>query len=85
MPVERATEFELMGTSPTSIGVRRLGRFQNQSRHRLNRPKMSAHVKVFGCRPMTNGAANSEGRRSKTSKGGNRGKGYVGGAGLMAI
>ena len=39
----------------------------------------SAIVKVFGCRLMTDGAANSAvgGRRSKTSKGGNRGNGYV--------
>jgi hypothetical protein len=45
-------------------------------------------VKVFGCRPMTDGAATSEGwgRRSKTSKGGNRGQGYGGGAArAMAI
>jgi hypothetical protein len=42
---------------------------------------MSAFVKVFGCRPHANGAALSGGRRTKTSKGGNRGKGYVGGAG----
>jgi hypothetical protein len=36
-------------------------------------------VKVFGCRPVTCSATNSAawGRRSKTSKGGNRGKGYV--------
>src|SRR5664280_3073340 len=40
---------------------------------------LSAFVKVFGCRLMTDGAANSAvgGRRSKTSKGGNRGNGYV--------
>jgi hypothetical protein len=33
-------------------------------------------VKVFGCRPVTDGATISAacGRRSKTSKGGNRGK-----------
>src|SRR6266852_1924095 len=29
----------------------------------------SAFVKVFGCRPMTDDAAHSEGRRTKTSKG----------------
>jgi hypothetical protein len=34
-------------------------------------------VKVFGCRPLTEGAASTGGRRRKTSKGGNRGKGYV--------
>jgi hypothetical protein len=38
----------------------------------------SGPVKVFGCRPLTDGAANSGGRRPKTSKGGNRGKGYGG-------
>src|ERR1035437_10665052 len=45
-------------------------------------PCLSAFVKVFGCRPMTDGTANTAvgGRRSKTSKGGNRGKGYGGGA-----
>jgi hypothetical protein len=30
-------------------------------------------VKVFGCRPLTNRAAHSGGRRRKTAKGGNRG------------
>jgi hypothetical protein len=35
----------------------------------------TANVKVFGCRPRANGAALSGGRRTKTSKGGNRGKG----------
>ena len=36
---------------------------------------------------MTNGAGNmaAGGRRSKTSKGGNRGKGFAGDVGLMAI
>jgi hypothetical protein len=33
----------------------------------------SAFVKVFGCRPMTVDATHSEGRRTKTFKGGNRG------------
>jgi len=41
---------------------------------------MSPNVKVFGCRPHANGAELSGGRRPKTSKGGNRGKGYGGGA-----
>ena len=41
---------------------------------------MSAFVKGFGCRPLTEGAASTGGRRRKTSKGGNRGKGYVGDA-----
>jgi len=40
----------------------------------------SAIVKVFGCRPNDDGAAGSEGRRRKTSKGGNRDKGRCGGA-----
>jgi hypothetical protein len=42
----------------------------------------SGYVKVFGCRPMTDGTANTAvgGRRSKTSKGGNRGKRCGGGA-----
>jgi hypothetical protein len=35
---------------------------------------MSAPVKVFGCRPIPDGATASEGRRTKTSKGGNRGR-----------
>jgi hypothetical protein len=39
-----------------------------------------AIVKGFGCRPLTSGAACTGGRRPKASKGGNRGKGYVGGA-----
>jgi hypothetical protein len=30
---------------------------------------MTAYVKVFGCRPLTNGAAHSGGRLTKTSKG----------------
>jgi hypothetical protein len=30
---------------------------------------MSLVVKVFGCRPLTNGSAGTEGRRPKTSKG----------------
>ena len=34
----------------------------------------SASVKVFGCRPLTDGATHSGGRRTKTSKGGNRAK-----------
>src|ERR1700731_2867417 len=38
---------------------------------------MSLFVKVFGCRPCPKDAAYSGGRRPKTSKGGNRGKGYV--------
>ena len=37
-------------------------------------------MKGFGCRPRANGAGDSGGRRPKASKGGNRGKGYVGGA-----
>ena len=41
---------------------------------------MSPSVKGFGCRPLTADAALSGGRRTKTSKGGNRGKGYAGGA-----
>jgi hypothetical protein len=43
-------------------------------RRRLLHPLTAAIVKVFGCRPLTDGAANSGGRRAKTSKGGNRGK-----------
>ena len=35
----------------------------------------SGPVKVFGCRPLTNGSAGTEGRRPKTSKGGNRAEG----------
>ena len=38
---------------------------------------MSSVVKVFGCRPHEGGAAYTGGRRPKTSKGGNRGRGYV--------
>jgi hypothetical protein len=34
----------------------------------------SAPVKVFGCRPLTNHATPCGGRRTKTSKGGNRGR-----------
>jgi hypothetical protein len=39
---------------------------------------MSLPVKVFGCRPLTEGAACMGGRRRKTSKGGNRGEGRRG-------
>ena len=43
-------------------------------------------VKVFGCRPLTNEVACSGGRRTKTSKGGNRAKGERGsGACAMGI
>jgi hypothetical protein len=38
----------------------------------------AAYVKVFGCRPLTEGAARMGGRRRKTSKGGNRGEGRRG-------
>jgi hypothetical protein len=41
---------------------------------------MSLIVKVFGCRPLTDGAARMGGRRRKTSKGGNRGKRDEGGS-----
>jgi hypothetical protein len=44
---------------------------------------MSATVKVFGCRPMTDGATGSEGRRAKTSKGGNRENGRWVGAAIV--
>ena len=37
-------------------------------------------MKIFGCRPLTNDAAGSGGRRTKISNGGNRGKGYSGGS-----
>jgi hypothetical protein len=37
-------------------------------------------VKGFGCRPLTNRAARSSGRRPKASRGGNRGWGTCGGA-----
>jgi hypothetical protein len=39
---------------------------------------MSAIVKIFGCRPHANDAARAAGRRTKISKGGNRGKRYGG-------
>jgi hypothetical protein len=44
---------------------------------------VAAIVKGFGCRPMTDGAANSAagGRRTKASKERNRGKGYEMGCG----
>src|SRR5262249_37342914 len=41
---------------------------------------MSPIVKVFGCQPLTEGAARTGGRRRKTSKGGNRGKRDEGGS-----
>ena len=55
---------------------------------------MSATVKVFGCRPLTDGAATSGGRRRKTSKGGNRDEegdnggalwGFGSGSGAIAV
>ena len=50
------------------------------------RGSISVFVKLFGCRPHEGGAAHSGGRRTQTSKGGNRGKGYVGlAAGSMGI
>jgi hypothetical protein len=54
-------------------------------RDRIRRDKfrarpMAESVKVFGCRPLANDATRFGGRRTKTSKGGNRGKGYVDGA-----
>jgi len=39
--------------------------------------RTSAVVKVCGCRPHDGGAAHTGGRRTQTSNGGNRGKGYV--------
>src|ERR1700730_10660767 len=39
-------------------------------------PHESAIVKVFGCRPHTSPATHTGGRRPKTSKGRNRGKGH---------
>jgi hypothetical protein len=44
---------------------------------------MSAFVKVFGCRPMTVDAPHTEGRRTKTSRGGNRDGSGVVAAGAM--
>ena len=42
---------------------------------------MTALVKVFGCRPHYDGATCTGGRRTKTSKGGNRaGRTYAGAA-----
>ena len=43
------------------------------------------NVKVFGCRPHDDSATCTVGRRTKTSKGGNRGGGRVGGPGAMGI
>jgi hypothetical protein len=40
--------------------------------------QMSLIVKIFGCRPHANDAARAAGRRTKISKGGNRGKRYGG-------
>jgi hypothetical protein len=45
-----------------------------------SRSYSSPDVKVLGCRPLANDATRFGGRRTKTSKGGNRGKGYVDGA-----
>jgi hypothetical protein len=36
---------------------------------------MAASVKVCGCRPDEGGASHTGGRRTQTSKGGNRGRG----------
>src|SRR5437764_15407474 len=46
-----------------------------QSGPKADVSRMTGFVKVFGCRPNDDGAAGSEGRRRKTSKGGNRDKG----------
>src|SRR6266508_4249395 len=57
-PVSYADQCPLFGVVRTQRG------------HRL----WAVFVKVFGCRPLTDGAAHSGGRRTKTSKGGNRGR-----------
>ena len=44
---------------------------------------MTASVKVFGCRPHDGGAADTGGRRTQTSKGGNRGR--CGGVGRQKL
>ena len=46
---------------------------RRQLKRRAN-PEPSTHVKVFGCWPLTCLATRTGGRRTKTSKGGNRGK-----------
>ena len=46
----------------------------------------TANVKVCGCRPHDGGAADTGGRRTQTSKGGNRGRcGGVGASDVMGI
>src|SRR6266404_4475047 len=50
-------------------------RFRGKNGHAADITGMTEFVKVFGCRPLTNGSAGTEGRRPKTSKGGNRAEG----------
>jgi hypothetical protein len=54
-------------------------RFVGVKRTSLKNAPRTAFVKVCGCRPQEGGAAHTGGRRTQTSKGGNRGRGHVGG------
>ncbi len=45
-----------------------------EARQKAVRCRMAAPVKVCGCRPHGGGAADTRGRRTQTSKGGNRGR-----------
>ena len=58
-----------------------MGRYWGYSGKHMLDLSFSGSVKVFGCRPLTKGAAHSGGRRTKTSKGGNR---ELGGCGYGA-
>jgi hypothetical protein len=46
--------------------------FLGKSGNHLRLMSFSEFVKVFGCRPLMDSAASAGGRRTKTSKGGNR-------------
>jgi hypothetical protein len=65
---------------PTKKACKSLNIYFRKQPYRNGDNPMSADVKVFGCRPLTEAAARTGGRRRKTSKGGNRDGGTFAGA-----